>query len=367
MFVFPTCLGMRSVDPLADSGVQHPGAKETEGNFIGLDLSPCYGLSSMARDKGKSGERMRPPLPSAKRKSLIAALSIFAAMTISPAVSILAGWVQTYVPPPDSQTQEDQQRLAAILRKSKNYCQRLEKAALDFVCQEEVSERYDKTRELAEELIFTSPTGGFVGTEPIRLASKTKKRSTYLYDYQFIRKNQRATEKKKLIEINGKKNTRDAWAEPTQFQYGNILFGPVGLLSESWQPYHDYEIIGDDIINGQKLVLIRATPRPSLNRPHAYGRIWINEDDGSVFRIAWDQKSLGNFQIIEDRAKRLEAEPQVTSLTEYEFEKNGLRFPSRDSTEEAYVKKNGKKFVRAETIVIYKNYKFFTVETEITY
>jgi hypothetical protein len=60
-------------------------------------------------------------------------------------------------------------------------------------------------------------------------------------------------------------------------------------------------------------------------------------------------------------------EPQITSFSEYGFEKNGLRFPSRDQTEEAYLKKDGKKYIRAETAIIYKDYKFFTVETDIKY
>jgi hypothetical protein len=267
----------------------------------------------------------------------------------------------------NSQTQEYQQRLAAILRKAKGYCQRLERAALDFVCQEEVSERYDDTREAIQDYFFTGPTGRYIGTEPIRMARPTQKNSTYLYDYQFIRKNQQTKEKRDLLEVNGKKSRQDSWARPSQFQYENILFGPVGLLGESWQPYHDYKIIGEDIINGEKWVVVEAILKASLDRPHAYGKVWVDEDEGSVFKIAWDQKSLGNFKIIEERAGRLKAEPQVTSLSEYGFEKNGLRFPSRDSTEEAYLKKDGKKFVRAETIIVYKNYRFFTVETEITY
>ncbi len=56
--------------------------------------------------------------------------------------------------------------------------------------------------------------------------------------------------------------------------------------------------------------------------------------------------------------------PEVTPDTEFGFEKNGLRFPSLDLTEEAYVDKDGARFVRAVTKVVYKEYKFFTVETE---
>ncbi len=254
-----------------------------------------------------------------------------------------------------------------MLTKARGYCQRLEMAALDFVCQEEVSERYDATRETTQDLLVPGQKTGYVGTEPIQMTTPVKASHRFLYDYQFVRKDQQAKEKRELLEVNGKKSRQGSYAAPTQFQYENILFGPVGLLSESWQPYHKFEIVGEDIINGERWVVLEATLKAPIGRPHAYGRVWVKEADGSVFKIAWEQKSLGNFQVIEERAKQLKAEPQVTSLSEYGFEKNGLRFPSRDSTEEAYIGKDGKKFVRAETIIVYKNYKFFTVETEIKY
>ncbi len=54
----------------------------------------------------------------------------------------------------------------------------------------------------------------------------------------------------------------------------------------------------------------------------------------------------------------------ANSATEFGSKKNGLRFPSLDLTEEACVGKDGKKFVRAVTKIVYKDYKFLTVETE---
>jgi len=292
---------------------------------------------------------------------------LFAAVSVSMALVVFPLRAKTGTPSSDSRAAENQQRLAAILTKARGYCQRLERAALDFVCQEEVSERYDATRETTQDLLVPGQKTGYVGTQPIQMRSPVKASNKFLYDYQFVRKNQQTKEKRELLEVNGKKSLRGSYAAPTQFQYENILFGPVGLLSESWQPYHNFGIIGEEIIDGEKWVVLEATLKAPLGRPHPYGRVWVKEDDGSVFKIAWDQKSLGNFKVIEERAKELKAEPQVTSLSEYGFEKNGLRFPSRDSTEEAYIKKDGKKFVRAETIIVYKNYRFFTVETDIKY
>lgn len=242
---------------------------------------------------------------------------------------------------PYTQEQPDRLRLATILKKSEEYCRRLEQAALDFVCFEEV-------RELSR--YFTLKT------------------NVYLYDYQFIRKNQVIKEKRNLIEVNGKKkNIQDSSLHAVMFQYENVLFGPVGLLSKSWQAYHDFKLIGEDTINEEKAVVVEAMPGPFLNEPHCYGKIWIKEDDGTVLKIVWEQKSLGNFQSVKEWAERHDAEPRITAFSEYGFEKNGIRFPSRNYTEQAYVRKDGRKFVNAEISVVYKNYKFFTVETEIKY
>ncbi|MFZ2052571.1 MAG: hypothetical protein WAU81_00105 [Candidatus Aminicenantales bacterium] len=241
----------------------------------------------------------------------------------------------------DPQNQAEPSRLAEVLKKAGKYCQRLDKAALDFVCLEEVTEttRY-----------YTPQT------------------DVYLYDYQFIRKANEIKERRNLIAINGKKaNLRDSSLNTFVFQYKNVLFGPVGLLSQAWQAYHDYKFSGEDTVNKEKVVVIEATPGPALAQPHCYGKLWIKEDDGSVLKIVWDQRSLGNFQSVEEWAKIHDAEPQITSFSEYGFEKNGIRFPSLSYTENAYIEKDKRKFVSAEISIVYKDYKFFMVETEIKY
>ncbi|MBN2206316.1 MAG: hypothetical protein JW742_02840, partial [Candidatus Aminicenantes bacterium] len=91
------------------------------------------------------------------------------------------------------------------------------------------------------------------------------------------------------------------------------------------------------------------------------------EEDASIVRIEWEQTSIGNFEVIRETAERLEAEPALISTTDYGVVKNGIRFPSRDTTEEAYLMKKGKRFVRSRSTIVYKDYRFFTVETDVTY
>jgi len=232
-------------------------------------------------------------------------------------------------------------RLAAVLKKSAEYCQRLGGAALDFVCLEEVKELTAR---------FTPET------------------RVYLYDYQFVRKGQETKEKRRLVAVDGKNvEVREAELQAIMFRYENVLFGPVGLLSQSWQAYHEYKIVGEEGSGPEKILVIEATPGPLPLEAHCYGRLWVREKDGAVLKIVWDQRSLGNYRDVEDWAKSHGVEARITAFCEYGVEKNGLRFPSRNYSEQAYIDSDKRKTVSALITVAYKDYKFFTVETEAKY
>lgn len=242
---------------------------------------------------------------------------------------------------PASQGQSGSERLTTILERAAFYCRKLDRAALDFVCLEEVTEMTNRY---------------------------TERNEVFLYDCQFVRKGEEIKEKRTLIAINGRKtrNPRPP-IPPASFRYKNVLFGPIGLLSETWQAYHDFRIVGEETLFGVKTIVIEAMPNAEPRDPHPYGNIWIREKDGCVLKIVWDQRSLGNFAEIEEWARENEAEPQVSAYSEFRYEKNGLRSPSLNYTEQAYVRKDGTKFANARMSIAYKDYKFFIVETQVNY
>jgi hypothetical protein len=141
----------------------------------------------------------------------------------------------------------------------------------------------------------------------------------------------------------------------------------VGLLSEFWQQYYDYRIVKREKFKGDRVVVIEAIPIPYLETDNLFGKVWIRESDFSIMKIEWEPKSIQNFEVIEEIAKKLNAEPEIRLFSEYAFEKNGIRFPSRYLITEGYNQKRGIRFARSKTTVTYKDYKFFTVETEVKY
>ncbi|NIO48450.1 MAG: hypothetical protein GTN73_03275 [Candidatus Aminicenantes bacterium] len=266
--------------------------------------------------------------------------------------------------------QTNQQRLAEILKRTKKYCQRLQDVALNFVCLEEIKEETNYSRDIVLKILST-PT--VIGRGQVRSSSfiktpRTKVENKYVYDFQLIRKGQKIMEKRILIEENGKKkNEKDAQLKTISFRYAKILFGPAGLLNDYWQHFHDYRMVGEEVLNGEKMLVIEAIPKASAKQKYLVGRIWVKESDSSIMKIEYSQRSIGNFKIIEERAKKYKAEPRLTVISVFGIEKNGIRFPSQFYLEESYVSKRGRKFIRTITQVSYKNYKFFTVETKIKF
>ena len=261
------------------------------------------------------------------------------------------------------------ERLARILERTRDYCLKLEKAAFDFTCMEKIEEKTFAAPWIQPDVDVSSSSPRGVGeiTHVYRSPARSYT-NTCVYDYQFVRKGDQKTERRILTEENGrKKNVENAELSTQTIRVQNVLFGPIGLLGPQGQAEHDYKIVGEESQDGKRIVVIEATPKASLNRPHCFGRIWVQESDSSVVKISWEQTSVGNFAMIEATAQAIKAEPRLTSITEYGLAKNGIRFPSKDTTEEAYLLKDGKKYIKSKTTILYEKYKFFTVVTEIEY
>lgn len=282
----------------------------------------------------------------------------------------LGGLVGQEARPPDAAPPS----LVSVLSSAREYCAKLERAALDFVCTEEVEEKLDlslddrasleqKARATARDPGAQTDTHG-----RIVVRRNPKQKNTYLYDYQFVRRDGKTVEKRVLLEKNGKKvPSSDPPPRLGAFSYSEVLLGPIRLLDESIQPFYSYRLLGPDSVSGKDVWILEVVPRIKGVSRYLGGRIWLKRDDASVLRIEWDPATFGHYEEIVARAEIFKAKPDVRSVTEFGFEKNGLRFPSSDLTEEGYRLAEDKLFVRARTEITYKDYKFFMVETSATF
>ncbi|NIM91137.1 MAG: outer membrane lipoprotein-sorting protein [Candidatus Aminicenantes bacterium] len=261
----------------------------------------------------------------------------------------------------------DKIKLAAILKKTREYCSKLERAAFHFVSLEEVTEKISIPENLTQDITAVNLRDLDRSSHRLTRTGKTDV-NTFLYDYQLIKKEGQDEETRILLEKNRKKiHRKDALLEIQQFRYEKLVFGPSGLLSQYWQRYYDYEIVREEKLNGEKVVVIDAVPKASLSENYPFGKIWVRENDFAILKIEWDEKSLEGLQSIKERAERYRAEPRITLISEFGYEKNEIRFPSRFTFEEAYLDSKGEKFIRLEIIVVYRDYKFFTVDVDVKY
>lgn len=248
---------------------------------------------------------------------------------------------------------EQESLLDAILKKEAEYCEKLSHVVLFYVCNEDVKETvYDPIRNLNKRFVYKGQV----------------QNNRYIYEYQLIQKGGQVEEKRILIEENGKKTRQpDASVKLIRAAYSKLIAGPIALFSEYWQDFFTYRLAGESGIKGERAYIIEISPRQEKQTNLLYGKAWIKKDDFSIVKIQYEPASVtdfGNLQATMGSGSNLL--PHFDIVTEFGYEHNGVRFPSRFMiTENYYIKFGDSRFSKAELDVVYSDYKFFTVETSV--
>ena len=255
--------------------------------------------------------------------------------------------------------------LDIILKKCAEYCEKLTHSILDFVCREKIIEEINMVDSRKREIF-----GDSAGKTMIKSSvwQEGRELNTYTYDYQMIRKDGIVTNKRILLRENGIKKYEEK-AEPKirRFKHHNILFGPIALLDLQLQPFYNYIIVGREKFKRESVGVIEAIPKQTSASENPWGKIWVKDNDYSIVKIEWDQRSLPNLEVFKEDAENFRAIPKIKFNLEFGYEKNGIRFPSHYSVVETYYRGESIYFVRSKLDTIYNRYRFFTVETEIKY
>jgi hypothetical protein len=260
-----------------------------------------------------------------------------------------------------------QPQLPALLAKAAEYCRKLESSAFDFVCREEISESIDPSLDAKSKTPPLFPAWSTYVGPTIYLSWARKAKRTFVYDYQCVRAGRAIREMRTQLEENGKKKVvPNAELQTSVVVFGTALLGPVGLFGERFQPDYDFALAGEDKIGKTKVLIVGAKPKPGAPPSrNLYGQAWIDPATGNILRIEWSESRVGRFDVFEKRGEFYKRKPRLIIRSEFSAEKNGIRFPSRLSIEEAYLKESGRAFVRSRTEVVYKDFKFFTVSYDV--
>ena len=246
---------------------------------------------------------------------------------------------------------KEAEKLKKILKGVGKYCEELEAESIYFFCREKI-------------------------TEDIYKQFLTKKRKHYYtYSYQLIEKNKTFKETRKLIRKGGDarrralRNKKPRWGSPETI-FKKIIFGPLGILDYNWQPYYNYKIIGEEKLNKHKVTIVECIPKYPLKRNSAmkenllFGKVWIKSDDFKVLKIEWEPISVGYANDFIKFSPHNRKGIQSSLSTEYMFERNGIRYPTKGLYSEYVLNKNGKQQMMLSLSANYKNFKFFSVGTE---
>ena len=241
---------------------------------------------------------------------------------------------------------KNQKELEKILEKCAEYCERLENSSLYFVCEEAINEEI-RSRNSALPYV---------------------ERNRYIYDYQLIIQGDSIEEQRILLKENGQeKDIVDAQLKTKRFHHKYIVFGPIGLLGQKQQKDYEYKILKEVIYKREKAVILEASPKFPHEFNALYGKVWIRKKDFNILKIEWEQESMENFEEIEKIAEWFKAKPKITFVSEFGFEENKIRFPNKYFVKEVYILPKGRRYMWSETTVVYDNYKFFPVDTEVKY
>jgi hypothetical protein len=249
--------------------------------------------------------------------------------------------------------------LDEILQREAEYCRRLELAALDFVCFEDITEKVDQSKDI-----------NLVTWGSLRDRPPTSVKRTFLYDFQFIRKDGSIKETRTLLKQNGRDmKVKDAELQTGTFVYKNAVLAPIGIFGARWREALTYKVSGEASVGGRSCLIVDAAPKGSHPEiDFLSGRAFIDKATLDILKIEWSEQKIGNYAAFEKRGKRYGMKPRIRITSEFEIEKNGIRFPTRHLIEEAYIGQaamsTASKFVRSRTSVIYTDFRFFTVSVE---
>ena len=247
--------------------------------------------------------------------------------------------------------------LASLLDRAADYCDKLSRAVLNFVCRERIDEWFYVEKE------------AYNVRYDIFFIDNHEKKFKSVYDYQLVRDRAgHIQETRTLIKEQGKKtDIPNAPLKTHIFKHAYVVMGPLGLLGRVNQANFDYKIAREEKVGGEAAVVIEAVPKPGFRPDYLFGAVWLRKRDASVLKIQWSPSSIENYEAVVGEAQKFGRKPDILMTSEYALETKGIRFPSRYAVRENYLGKHGGHFTRSETVVIYNEYKFFTVETDVMF
>ncbi|UCH94316.1 MAG: hypothetical protein JSV88_29165, partial [Candidatus Aminicenantes bacterium] len=269
------------------------------------------------------------------------------------------------------------EELKRILQGVADYCDRLKQSAFHFYCLEKILE----TRKPLTDAELQDPhidevsmrTKASTALDQIRTKAYSKVNS-YVFGYRLRKQGNKINEERDYISSTDNVRVNRAQVIMTNaFFTEKAIFAPITILDRSRQDNYDFQFARYDELNGRNAVVIEATPKNPRETDTIYGSIWIDSEDFSVMKIEADPKSIRGYKKLKELSRKLRTRLHLSLVSEFDEIRQGIRFPTRVKMMEKY--KGGRiisgyrgpqGWERTITEFIYSDYRFFSVQTDVT-
>ena len=208
--------------------------------------------------------------------------------------------------------------LAALFVLTSDYCRRLKEGAFRFYCLEKVEEK-------------------FLQRDPQQKQKVETIERRWQYDYQITGAGGEIQERRRLVRDGSRKVDKENASLETRFASRYSVFLPVTLLAPENRAKYAYRLLDHDKVKKRRCTVVEVLPRQEGSGGIAQGKVWIDEEDGSVLKIETNPGGVAGVQALEKAAKSMLARLLLEVNHLYDVEHGGLRFPSMTTFREAYV------------------------------
>jgi TonB family protein len=262
--------------------------------------------------------------------------------------------------------------LAKVLDGTAGYCRKLSGASLDFICEEKIHEihyNFATEPQWAALAVSSRETGKIIEqTWFPQWDPKRTEKNKYVCDYLFVRKGDNLEERRIVLNDNGRKMPdRNRLLEEKRYTALNPVLATVQILDQDRQPLFNFRLIGTENLHERKAFVIEAIPKSGNTWGVEYAKIWIDQKSFQVLKNEIQGVPLEGYDDVLRDSVHFRVRPYLLTTHTYEFEKTGIRFPSRSTIRVEYPKLGdfyGDRTLKLKIEMSYDKYKFFTVETE---
>jgi hypothetical protein len=152
---------------------------------------------------------------------------------------------------------------------------------------------------------------------------------------------------------------------------------PISMLAEENQSKYRYRLLDRKTSARRTLYKVSVEPKEEgvMIKDTNYGVVWIDGEDGSVYKIELDPNSLGGLKQLTILARQKRHRLKVSDVHWYEVKRKGIRFPSRteincsfldwDQVKKMWNRLRSAALEQVGTVFEYNKYKFFNVNVDV--